>query len=137
MAKEYEPELLWYNEHESGCRLEPQLSLQVGYVYATFLAFTILFLLDNYFCSHNSSFFYTPEYIKKWKLWTSGGDGASSRECSDTFRGESAASEPETQAVLDYLTAIFPPNQRGANPADSDGSPDDAMGVALDIHAYR
>ncbi len=36
-----------------------------------------------------------------------GGAGASSSECSETFRGQSAASEPETQAIQNYLKEIF------------------------------
>ncbi|MCP4513675.1 MAG: carboxypeptidase, partial [Delftia sp.] len=42
------------------------------------------------------------------------------------------ASEPETQAVQNYLMAQFP-DQRGPNPDDP--APDDATGIYLDIHS--
>ncbi len=58
--------------------------------------------------------------------------GSSSSECSTTFHGAGPASEPETQAVRDYMMSIFP-DQRGPN--DSDAAPLDATGVYLDIHA--
>jgi len=59
--------------------------------------------------------------------------GSSGSECDSTYRGPSPASEPETQAVRDYLLAQFP-DQRG--PLDTDPAPDDATGIYLDIHAY-
>ena len=59
--------------------------------------------------------------------------GSSTDPCAQTYRGSSAASEPETRAVQDYVRAQFP-DQRGPNP--SDPAPEDAMGVFLDIHSY-
>jgi hypothetical protein len=59
--------------------------------------------------------------------------GSSSLECSELYRGPSAASEPETQAIRDYVRAEFP-DQR--DDVLSDPAPDDAMGVFLDIHTY-
>jgi len=59
--------------------------------------------------------------------------GSSGNECSDTFRGPTPASEPETQAVQNYERAIFP-DQRG--PGLTDPAPVDATGVYLDIHSY-
>ncbi|OGO70164.1 MAG: hypothetical protein A2Z49_00205 [Chloroflexi bacterium RBG_19FT_COMBO_56_12] len=70
--------------------------------------------------NRNSSF--------KW-----GGVGASSNSCAETYRGPSAASEPETQAIQNYVASIFP-DQRG--PGDSDPAPDDATGVFLTLHSY-
>ncbi|MBT8132803.1 MAG: peptidase M14, partial [Gammaproteobacteria bacterium] len=35
-------------------------------------------------------------------------NGSSGSECSLTYRGDSAASEPETQAIQDYVRSIFP-----------------------------
>ena len=59
--------------------------------------------------------------------------GSSLYPCDDTYHGPSAGSEPETQAVQNYVTAEFP-----------DQRPDDlvtpaqitATGVFLDIHSY-
>ncbi|MFZ2359021.1 MAG: M14 family zinc carboxypeptidase [Anaerolineae bacterium] len=59
--------------------------------------------------------------------------GSSGSVCSDTYRGPSAASEPEVQAVQNYMRAIFP-DQR-ADPLTSP-APADATGVYLDIHSY-
>lgn len=59
--------------------------------------------------------------------------GSSSYECDETYRGPSPASEPEVQAIQNYIRSIFP-DQRGDNFADP--APDDAMGIFLDIHSY-
>ncbi|MEO0986925.1 MAG: M14 family zinc carboxypeptidase, partial [Cyanobacteria bacterium J06639_14] len=52
---------------------------------------------------------------------------------SNVYRGEAPASEPETQAVQDYVRSIFP-DQRG--PEDTDAAPEDATGVFLDVHSF-
>lgn len=62
-----------------------------------------------------------------------GGEGASSSPCNETYRGDSAGSDPESQAVQQYLASIFP-DQRG--PKDSDGAPPDASGLVLSLHSY-
>jgi carboxypeptidase T len=59
--------------------------------------------------------------------------GSSGSQCSTTYRGLSPASEPETQAIQNYLRSIFP-DQRG--PSDNDPAPDDATGIYLDFHSY-
>lgn len=59
--------------------------------------------------------------------------GSSSFQCDQTYRGPSPASEPETQAIQNYMLAQFPdqrlPDLNAAAPAD-------ATGVYLDIHSY-
>ncbi len=60
-------------------------------------------------------------------------NGSSTSPCDETFRGASAASEPEVQAVQNYMRAIFP-DQR-ADPLPSP-APADATGVYIDIHSY-
>ena len=60
-------------------------------------------------------------------------NGSSGSQCSETYRGPNPASEPEVQAIQDYMRAIFP-DQR-ADPLTSP-APDDATGVYLDIHSY-
>lgn len=72
--------------------------------------------------NRNSSF--------KWKYDDS---GSSSTPCAETYRGPTAASEPETQAIQDYVTSIFP-DQRGSE--DDDPAPDDAMGSFISLHSY-
>ncbi len=59
--------------------------------------------------------------------------GSSGSQCNELYRGPSPTSEPETQAVQDYLSAQFP-DQRGPNL--NDPAPDDATGIYLDIHSY-
>ncbi len=58
--------------------------------------------------------------------------GSSGSQCSPTYRGPLAASEPEIQTLQDYVKSIFP-DQRG--PGLTDPAPDDATGVAIDVHA--
>jgi len=59
--------------------------------------------------------------------------GSSSNACDEVFRGQSAASEPETQAMRDYLRANFP-DQR-SDPITATVSAD-ASGVFIDLHSY-
>jgi carboxypeptidase T len=60
-----------------------------------------------------------------------GGVGSSSNYCDQTYRGATAASEPETRAVQDYAAAIFA-NQHGLGGA----APADASGVFISLHSY-
>ncbi len=62
-----------------------------------------------------------------------GGVGASSNPCDLTYRGPAAASEVETQAVQDFMQAIFA-DQRG--PEREDTAPEDATGVFITLHSY-
>ena len=62
-----------------------------------------------------------------------GGASTSTSPCNQVYRGRSAASEPETQALQAYITSIFP-DQRG--PADSDPAPATASGVLITLHSY-
>ncbi len=59
--------------------------------------------------------------------------GSSASACSDTFRGPSAGSEPETIAMQSYAQSIFP-DQRGSG--STDPAPEDATGVYIDVHSY-
>lgn len=62
-----------------------------------------------------------------------GGAGASTSYCNETYRGRAAASEPETQALENYILSIFP-DQRGPN--STDPAPADATGLLLSLHSY-
>ena len=57
----------------------------------------------------------------------------STNPCSETYQGPSAGSEPETQAVEDWLRALHP-DQRGENATDP--APDDARDVFITLHSY-
>lgn len=59
--------------------------------------------------------------------------GSSGAQCDETYRGPSPASEPETQAIQNYVSSIFP-DQRGDNL--SDPAPINATGLFLDLHSY-
>jgi hypothetical protein len=59
--------------------------------------------------------------------------GSSPNQCDATYRGPSAASEPETQAIQNYMASIFT-DQRG--PSLSDPAPLDTTGIYIDVHSY-
>lgn len=61
------------------------------------------------------------------------GQGSSGNQCSSTYRGPFAASEPETSAVEAYVRSLFQ-DRRG--PSDTDAAPVDTQGLHLDIHSY-
>ncbi|WIW00012.1 M14 family zinc carboxypeptidase [Kinneretia aquatilis] len=66
--------------------------------------------------------------------WNStNGAGSSGSACNETYRGPSAASEPETQAVEAYIRSLWP-DRRGPNRADA--APLDTSGIHLDIHSH-
>ena len=67
------------------------------------------------------------------QTWNSTVNGSSGDECSQVYRGLTAESEPETQAVSNYIRQLFP-DDRGPN--DGDAAPDDKSGLHLDIHSY-
>jgi hypothetical protein len=56
--------------------------------------------------------------------------GSSGSACNSTYRGPSAASEPEVQAVRDYVSALFPNVWSGGS------VPPDSSGVFIDLHSY-
>ncbi|MDY7225742.1 M14 family metallopeptidase [Hyalangium rubrum] len=62
-----------------------------------------------------------------------GGSGSSTSHCNETYRGSAAGSEPETQALENYILSIFP-DQRGPN--STDPAPADATGVMISLHSY-
>ncbi len=59
--------------------------------------------------------------------------GSSDAPCDQTYHGAAPASEPEIQAVQNYMASIFP-DQRGPNLTDP--APLDATGVYIDMHSY-
>jgi carboxypeptidase T len=66
--------------------------------------------------------------------WNStSGAGSSGSACSLTYRGPSAGSEPEVQAVQAYIRSLWP-DRRG--PALTDAAPPDTSGIHLDIHSF-
>ncbi len=70
--------------------------------------------------NRNSSF--------KW-----GGIGSSPSACDETYHGPAQNSEPETQALQNYLQSIFP-DQRG--PLNTDPAPLTSTGALITLHSY-
>ena len=65
--------------------------------------------------------------------WDPLAGNTSDQECSQVYRGPSANSEPETQAIGAYIQGLFP-DARGAE-LDA-AAPSDTSGIFLDIHSY-
>jgi PKD repeat protein len=70
-------------------------------------------------------------------LWGCCG-GSSGSPCSETYRGPSAGSEPETEAFQDYFATVML-DQNGPNGDDEipPAAPDDATGIFLTLHSYQ
>ena len=66
-------------------------------------------------------------------FWNSTTNGSSGFECDSTYRGSAPESEPETQAVSEYIRSLFP-DVRGDN--INDAAPVDTAGMHIDIHSF-
>lgn len=86
--------------------------------------------IDNDYCSNtnNRGVDLNRNFEFQWNCC----GGSSGSQCSPVYRGPLAASEPEIQTLQDYVKSIFP-DQRG--PGLTDPAPDDATGVAIDVHS--
>jgi carboxypeptidase T len=65
--------------------------------------------------------------------------GSSSRNCAQTYRGRTAASEPEIQAIVNYALSIFPTPQRQSVTSTSSISAyptETTSGIFIDVHSY-
>jgi len=67
------------------------------------------------------------------QTWGVTANGSSGNECSEVYRGISAESEPETQAISNYIRSIFV-DERGPN--DTDAAPLNKSGLHIDLHSY-
>ena len=65
-------------------------------------------------------------------LWN-GGSGSSGNPCSEVFRGPSAGSEQETQAIENYMALVFD-DQRGDDITDP--APPTTEGIFISIHSF-
>ncbi|RVU33334.1 PKD domain-containing protein [Rheinheimera riviphila] len=65
--------------------------------------------------------------------WNSVPGGSSGDSCDLTYRGVSAGSEPETQALQQYARAVFQDNR---GPLRTDAAPATTPGIHLDIHSF-
>lgn len=62
-----------------------------------------------------------------------GGVGSGADPCDELYRGPAPFSEPENQAIRDYVRSLFP-DQRG--PGEDDPAPATATGLFLSVHSY-
>ncbi|KZN68202.1 hypothetical protein N473_07195 [Pseudoalteromonas luteoviolacea CPMOR-1] len=58
---------------------------------------------------------------------------SSDEQCSNTYQGPVAASEPETKVIQNYINSIFEDNR---GDLDTDAAPLDTAGLFLDIHSF-
>lgn len=65
--------------------------------------------------------------------WSAAEFGSSPFPCDETYRGPTAASEPETRAVQAYLRSLFPDRREDSLAAPA---PLETSGLFLDIHSY-
>lgn len=65
--------------------------------------------------------------------WGTVPNGSSGSPCQLTYRGPLPASEPETQAIVDYTRALFPSRRPAPINAPAD---EDIRGIFLDIHSF-
>lgn len=66
--------------------------------------------------------------------WNStNGSGSSGNQCSSTYRGPVPGSEPEIQALENYVRSLWPDN-RGPNKTDA--APATTSGIHLDVHSF-
>lgn len=86
---------------------------------------------NNFYCSNTNSrgADLNRNYPFQWGCC----GGSSGNQCSETYRGPIANSEPETSAVTAYVASIFPDQREDDLNAPA---PVDATGVFLDLHSY-
>jgi carboxypeptidase T len=89
--------------------------------------------VNNNFCANTNTrgIDLNRNFSATWN--TTGGQGSSGAACNLTFRGPTAGSEPETQAIESYIRSLWP-DRRG--PGLNDPAPADTSGIHLDIHSF-
>ncbi len=89
--------------------------------------------VNNAFCANTNTrgVDLNRNFAFQWN--STGGAGSSGSQCSLTYRGPSAGSEPEVQAVQAYIRSLWP-DRRG--PGIGDAAPADTSGIHLDIHSF-
>lgn len=64
--------------------------------------------------------------------WHTVRGGSSGQECAETYRGPSAESEPETQALANYVRSLWPDNR---GPGMTDPASLSTTGLHIDMHS--
>lgn len=86
--------------------------------------------VDNAFCANTNS---RGVDLNRNSSFLFGGTGSSGTQCSEIYRGPSAASEPEVSAIEAFLSTVFE-DQRG--PAMTDAAPPDTEGLFISLHSF-
>jgi carboxypeptidase T len=89
--------------------------------------------VNNNFCANTNTRGIDLNRNFNFSWNTTAGQGSSGSACSLTFRGPSAGSEPETQAMQAYVRNLWA-DRRG--PGANDPAPADTSGIHLDIHSF-
>jgi len=89
--------------------------------------------VNNNFCANTNTRGVDLNRNFSFEWNSTAGQGSSGSACSLTYRGPSAGSEPETQAVQNYARSLWP-DRRG--PGVNDAAPADTSGIHIDIHSY-
>ena len=89
--------------------------------------------VNNNFCANTNTRGVDLNRNFSFQWNSTAGQGSSGSACSLTFRGATAGSEPETQAVQNYARSLWP-DRRG--PGVDDPAPADTSGIHIDIHSY-
>lgn len=89
--------------------------------------------VNNAFCANTNTRGVDLNRNFSFQWNSTAGQGSSGNQCSLTYRGPFAGSEPETQAIEGYIRSLWP-DRRG--PAPNDPAPADTSGIHLDIHSF-
>ena len=91
--------------------------------------------VDNNYCANTTSrgADLNRNYPFYWNSCSPSDGCSSGSQCNETYRGPSAASEPETQAVINYIRSQFPDLR-----ADdlTSAAPITTTGIFMDLHSY-
>jgi murein tripeptide amidase MpaA len=86
--------------------------------------------VDNNYCANTNS---RGADLNRNFPFHWGGPGASTFQCDETYRGASAASEPETQAVVNYVRSEYPDLR---NDDLVSAAPITTSGIFVDLHSF-
>ncbi len=86
---------------------------------------------DNNYCANTNR--YGVDLNRNFPFQWGCCGGSSTIACNETYRGPSADSEPETQAVVNYVRGQFPDQRADALNA---AAPVTSTGVFMDLHSY-
>lgn len=90
---------------------------------------------DTRFCTNMGQTYTGVDLNRNFAFgWNStNGKGSSGQACQETYRGPSAGSEPEVDAVQSYARSLWA-DRRG--PLKTDAAPADTSGIHIDLHSY-